>query len=534
MEKQLVIQVEHLSKTFKTETALKDLSFSVHSGEIFGFLGPSGSGKTTTIKILTGQLTQTSGQAKVLGIPVEQINERIYEQVGIVTDNSGLYEKMTVYNNMKLFAKILNVEKDRIDLLLKRIGLSDHKHKMANQLSKGMTQRLVLARALLHQPKVLFLDEPTSGLDPSTAEAVHDLLFELKENGTAIFLTTHNMDEATKLCDHVALLNDGLIVEHGVPKDVCLRYNRNKRYQIQLTDESEFILPHSDETREKINQWMANDELVTIHSCEPTLEKVLLRSYGEGITLNASLRKINAIIGMKFQTILSNTGVIIAPILAIGFAFIMRNIMPNVEVSTAGMNFSTSAFVLSFGLIFNIAIAGISMSSSPLAEEKEKNTLRVLMTSSVNGVEYLIGTLIPPLFILIVANIVMIPASGMSFQEVPLVSYFIITTVASLISLLIGYIVGILANNQAQSAIFSMPVTLLLTSVPVLKFLKENNILAEIMNYTYTGVLTNFASSLFADGDYTWNLLDSSVLFGWFFIASAIFIYAYKKNGLDG
>ncbi|WP_413377224.1 ABC transporter ATP-binding protein [Alkalihalobacillus sp. 1P02AB] len=280
MEKQAVIHVEHLAKKFKEHSALKDLSFSVHAGEIFGFLGPSGSGKTTTIKILTGQLAQTSGKAYVLGQPVEQINKSIYEQVGIVTDNSGLYEKMTVYNNLKLFAKILDVGKERIDFLLKRVGLSDHKNKLANQLSKGMTQRLVLARALLHQPKVLFLDEPTSGLDPSTAEAVHELLNELKESGTAIFLTTHNMDEATKLCDHVALLNEGLIVEHGVPKDVCLKYNRNKRYQIQLTDGKEFILPHSEETTLKVQQWMAKDELITIHSCEPTLEKVFLEVTG--------------------------------------------------------------------------------------------------------------------------------------------------------------------------------------------------------------------------------------------------------------
>ncbi|WP_413377225.1 ABC transporter permease [Alkalihalobacillus sp. 1P02AB] len=247
--------------------------------------------------------------------------------------------------------------------------------------------------------------------------------------------------------------------------------------------------------------------------------------------MNISLRKVNAIIGMKFQTILSNTGVIVGPVLAIIFAFAMRHVMPDVDVNEAGFVFSTGAFVLSFGLIFNIAIAGISMSSSPLAEEKEKNTLRVLMTSSVNGLEYLIGTLIPPLLILMVANIIMIPASGVSFTEVPLASYIIMTTVASLISLLIGYIVGILAKNQAQSALYSMPVTLIFTSVPVIKFLKED--IAYLVDYTYTGVLTNFASDLFAHGSYQWNLFDSTVLFGWFIMAAGIFVYAYKRNGLD-
>ncbi|MGE6755418.1 ABC transporter ATP-binding protein [Rossellomorea sp. NPDC071047] len=280
MEKHTVIRVEHLSKKFNNESALKDLNFSVHSGEIFGFLGPSGSGKTTTIKILTGQLVQTSGKAMVLGKPVEQINESIYEQVGIVTDNSGIYERMTVYSNMKFFANILDVEKERIDFLLTRVGLFEHKDKIASKLSKGMAQRLVLARALLHQPKVLFLDEPTSGLDPSTALAVHELLSELKGNGTAIFLTTHNMDEATKICDNVALLNDGIIVEHGTPKALSLKYNKDKSYQIVLKGEKEFTLPHSDDTAKKIYQWIANNELVTIHSTEPTLERVFIELTG--------------------------------------------------------------------------------------------------------------------------------------------------------------------------------------------------------------------------------------------------------------
>ncbi|KMK77977.1 ABC transporter permease [Alkalihalobacillus pseudalcaliphilus] len=247
--------------------------------------------------------------------------------------------------------------------------------------------------------------------------------------------------------------------------------------------------------------------------------------------MNSSMRKINAIIGMKFQTILNNTSVIIGPVLALAFAFGMRQLMPEVDVNEAGMFFSTGAFVLSFGMVFNIAISGISMSSSPLAEEKEKNTLRVLMTSSVNGVEYMIGTLIPPLIILTVTNILMIPASGVAFNEVPFGSYLVMTTVASLISLLIGYVVGILSKNQSQAAVMGMPVTLLFTSVPVLKFLKED--LAYLVDYTYTGVLTNFASSLFAEGHYQWNLFDSTVLFGWLLLSAVIFVFAYKRNGLD-
>ncbi|WP_082232058.1 ABC transporter ATP-binding protein [Halobacillus massiliensis] len=280
MEKRKVIHVEHLSKKFQKETALKDLNFSVHEGEIIGFLGPSGSGKTTTIKILTGQLPQTSGKASVLGKPTEQIDEEIYEQVGIVTDNSGLYERMTVYSNLTVFAKLLNVEKQRVDFLLKKVGLYNHKNKLASKLSKGMKQRLILARAMLHEPKVLFLDEPTSGLDPVTSEAIHELLLELKENGTAIFLTTHNMEEAAKLCDRVALLNDGLIVENDAPKVLTLKFNQNKQYRVLLRDEIEHVLPHTEENIARIHQWMASDELLTIHSSEPTLEKVFLEVTG--------------------------------------------------------------------------------------------------------------------------------------------------------------------------------------------------------------------------------------------------------------
>ncbi|GAF11152.1 ABC transporter, ATP-binding protein [Bacillus sp. JCM 19046] len=275
-----VIEVNQLSKSFKKQHALKNIQFHVSEGEIFGFLGPSGSGKTTTIKILTGQLAQTSGQAFVLGNPVEKIDESIYEDVGIVTDNSGLYERLSVYNNLTAFAKLLKVKKSRIDVLLKEMGLYEHKNKLANQLSKGMKQRLVLARAMLHEPKVLFLDEPTSGLDPVTTEAIHSLLMELKANGTTIFLTTHNMDEATKLCDKVALLNDGLIVENDSPKALTLKYNKEKRYSILLTNEVEHELPHTPETIEQINQWLVNDEILTIHSCEPDLEAVFLEVTG--------------------------------------------------------------------------------------------------------------------------------------------------------------------------------------------------------------------------------------------------------------
>jgi len=226
------IRIQHISKEFHSTVVLKDLNAVLHKGEILGFLGPSGAGKTTTIKILTGQLKLTKGDAYVLDIHCDNIDETIYEQIGIVTDNSGIYERMSVYDNLKYFSKILNVSKERIDVLLKRVGLFEHKMKLASQLSKGQKQRLILARAILHTPKILFLDEPTSGLDPSTALTIHNLLLELKHEGMAIFLTTHNMEEATKLCDHVALLNEGVIVEYGSPKELCIKHNQEKSIKL--------------------------------------------------------------------------------------------------------------------------------------------------------------------------------------------------------------------------------------------------------------------------------------------------------------
>lgn len=274
------ISVRHLSKKFDGDYVLKDVSAVLRKGEILGFLGPSGAGKTTTINILTGQLLPTSGSAEVLGIGCDKVDEKIYEQIGIVTDSSGIYERMSVYDNLKYFARLLNAPIENIDPLLKRIGLYEHRKKTAGKLSKGQTQRLVIARAVLHKPKVLFLDEPTSGLDPSTALEIHRMLLEMKEEGMAIFLTTHNMEEAAKLCDHVALLNEGVIVEYGTPEEICLKYNKDKKYKVQLTDGSRHILNQNSESAEKIMVWIQGDRIETIHSCEPTLESVFLEVTG--------------------------------------------------------------------------------------------------------------------------------------------------------------------------------------------------------------------------------------------------------------
>lgn len=285
MEGNVLLELAHISKRYRTELALKDITMTLHQGEIFGFLGPSGAGKTTTIKIITGQLKPTSGEAKILGTDAENIDASIYEKIGVVSDNSGVYERMTVWQNLSIFAQIWGVSKERIEEVIRQVELWEHRKKLTGKLSKGQMQRLVLARSVLHKPRILFLDEPTSGLDPSTAVAIHKMLLDLKKEGMAIFLTTHNMEEATRLCDKVALLYQGTIVEFGAPQELCLKYNHDKKYQVLLNNHEKIILEQNPESANKISDWMKRNEIQCIHSCEPTLESVFLQVTGKALNV---------------------------------------------------------------------------------------------------------------------------------------------------------------------------------------------------------------------------------------------------------
>ncbi|TVW15333.1 ABC transporter ATP-binding protein, partial [Streptococcus pneumoniae] len=220
-----MIEVSYLSKSFGDKIALNNISFTVKEGQIFGFLGPSGSGKTTTINILTGQFLADKGQSIILGQKSQNLTSGELKRIGLVSDTSGFYEKMSLYNNLLFYSKFYNISKSRVDNLLKRVGLYDSRKMVAEKLSTGMRQRMLLARALINKPAVLFLDEPTSGLDPTTSRTIHELILELKTAGTTIFLTTHDMNEATLLCDYVALLNKGKLVEQGAPSELIQRYN---------------------------------------------------------------------------------------------------------------------------------------------------------------------------------------------------------------------------------------------------------------------------------------------------------------------
>lgn len=277
------ITLKGVSKQFGSKTVLKGISLNIENGELFGLLGPSGAGKTTLIKILTGQLPY-EGNAELWGKGCSGLDREAYRNIGMVLDNSGLYDRLSCYDNLMMFARINKVNKAEVPKVLEKVGLSNARKTPAGKLSKGMRQRLTLARALLHKPKLLFLDEPTSGLDPATAQEIHSYLLELKNSGTTIFLTTHNMEEAYKLCDHIALLNEGDIVEYGVPEEICRKYNMQNQISILCRNGETVELENRAENADKIAGYFSADMVESIHSSEPSLGTVFMELTGRGLS----------------------------------------------------------------------------------------------------------------------------------------------------------------------------------------------------------------------------------------------------------
>ena len=216
------ISVDHLSKRFRERVAFDDVSFVVGRGEVFGFLGPNGAGKTTLVRTLGTLLAPSAGTASVAGIPLSSDNGvEIRRRISVMPESPGLYLRLTVHENLACFADLYDVADagDRIDSALQAVNLADRADDTCGTLSKGLRQRVSLARALLSDPEVLFLDEPTAGLDPVAVREVHDLIAGLRERGATIFLTTHRLEEAERLCDRVAILNTTLRMV-GRPDDL--------------------------------------------------------------------------------------------------------------------------------------------------------------------------------------------------------------------------------------------------------------------------------------------------------------------------
>ena len=275
-----MIYCKNVQKSFSGKKVLSGIDFEIEDGEIFGLLGPSGAGKTTLIKILTGQLDFDSGTVTVMNKSVASLTGIDKKNIGIMMDQFGVYERLSCYDNLMIFADIYGIPHSKINEVLTRVGLERDAKTPTSKLSKGMRARLSLARVFMHSPKLIFLDEPTSGLDPQTMNQIHKLILEKKKDGCTIFLTTHNMEEAYKLCDKVALLNEGVIVEQGNPEEVCRKYNHQKKIKIHLTSGEDMELEHNREAASEIECLLSEGILETIHSSEPTLETVFLELTG--------------------------------------------------------------------------------------------------------------------------------------------------------------------------------------------------------------------------------------------------------------
>lgn len=277
------ITANNLSVKFADNQVLHDISFQVQNGNIFGLLGPSGAGKTTLIKVLTGQLRQDSGSAELLGKDTRNLTALEHAQIGAMMDNYGLYDRLSVYDNMSFYADIYRVSRSTIIDALKSIGLYEARGTAVSKLSKGMKNRLSLARALMNNAKILFLDEPTSGLDPATTKEIHNILVQQKNKGTTIFLTTHNMFEAESLCDYVILLSKGNIIEYGKPTDICRKYNHLNKLHITLKDGKEIMLENNSTSAFAVKDYLEKNMIDTIHSTEPTLETAFIELTGRGL-----------------------------------------------------------------------------------------------------------------------------------------------------------------------------------------------------------------------------------------------------------
>jgi len=281
------IIAEELSYWYDKLVAVDHISFNVAEGEILGFLGPNGAGKTTTVKMLTGQLKPKAGKAILLGMDVAKNVEKVQGDIGVCFETTNLYEKMSAIENLKLFARLFNIQSLDGKALLERVGLPGREKDRVETYSKGMKQRLMVARSIVNRPKVLFLDEPTAGLDPTSAESIRNIILEERERGATVFLTTHDMMEADKLSDRVAFMNQGKIVALDTPHNLKQQYGKRalkaevKNKNGELEDRE--IIMDTPETPAAIQQLFIDENVVTVHSEEATLEDIFISITGRGL-----------------------------------------------------------------------------------------------------------------------------------------------------------------------------------------------------------------------------------------------------------
>jgi ABC-2 type transport system ATP-binding protein len=281
---QPAISARDLTFQYGKLTAVDHISFDVAAGEILGFLGPNGAGKSTAVKLLTGQLRPSAGQATLLGMDIARQTKQIQAQIGVSFETANLYEQMSAVENLVLFARLFGVKGFDAVALLQKVGLGGREKDRVATYSKGMKQRLMLARALVNTPKILFLDEPTDGLDPVSSQTIHAIIREAADRGTAVFLTTHDMVEADKLSDRVGFINKGKIVALDQPARLKRQYGqRALKVEVESADGAILVreLPlDQHQTPQSVYDLFAQERIVTVHSEEATLEDIFVEITG--------------------------------------------------------------------------------------------------------------------------------------------------------------------------------------------------------------------------------------------------------------
>ena len=278
------IEVEQLSRSFNGLQAVKSISFTVEAGDIFGFLGHNGAGKTTTIRMLTGQLLPTSGNARVAGCDVITEQQKLKPLIGVVSEHQNLYERMSGRENLEFAVRLYGQSLSRIDETLEQVALLDRAKDNVRGYSNGMKQRLVIARALLHRPQIIFLDEPTRGLDPVVGREIRRLILDLAQQGVTIFLTTHYMEEADQLCGRVAFLSEGRIVALDTPNNLKVAHGE-KAVKVTLNDGQSLSIALTDpDAGQQLEKLINDGQVRTMHSAEATLEQVFLQIAGRELS----------------------------------------------------------------------------------------------------------------------------------------------------------------------------------------------------------------------------------------------------------
>lgn len=279
----MMITTKDLAFSYTKEPFVREINFSVKSGEIFGFLGPSGAGKSTIQKVLIGMLPNYSGSVLVNGKEVKKHNNDFYEDIGVDFEYPSLYEKLTARQNLDFFASLYSGEKYSADELLSLVGLLRDADKKVSDFSKGMKSRLNFIKAMIHKPKILFLDEPTSGLDPSNVREMKDIILQQKAEGVTIILTTHNMEDAAELCDRVAFIVDGQIRTMDTPHALIMKKGAqtlNYTYIENGEEKGRQCLLEETSNDKVLNDLLANNRLLTIHSKEPNLGDIFMEVTG--------------------------------------------------------------------------------------------------------------------------------------------------------------------------------------------------------------------------------------------------------------